>query len=106
MSDVDTSTMGRALFRLVELEIGRGNTYAAMNVGFTLTHVLEDMETLSVGQAADLKIDRNGFRVWMSRCSVEDGEPFDETVYLEEHWNRGWRDVGYYDGATELGDMS
>lgn len=106
MSDVDTSTMGRALLRLVELEIGRGNTLTAIETGFTLTHVLEDMETLSVGQACNLHIDRNGFRVWLSRCSVEDGEPFDETVYLEEEWDGRWRDVGYYDGATELGDMS
>jgi len=106
MSDVDTACIGRALLRLVEMELGRGNTYAAIEAGFTFTHVLDDMETMSTAQTCDLKIDRNGFRVWQSRCGLEDGEPFAETVYLEEEWDGRWRDVGYYDGATELGDMT
>lgn len=41
------------------------------------------MPTLTVGQADDLKIETEDFRIWLSRCSVADGEPYDNKVTVE-----------------------
>ena len=57
---------------------------------------LESLETLSVGQADDLKINGNGFRVWLSRCSVEDGEPFDNKVTIEKKIGGRWVEAESY----------
>jgi len=35
---------------------------------------LERMPTLAQGQAADLKVDTGTIRIWLSRCSIADGE--------------------------------
>lgn len=45
--------------------------------------VLQAAETLIVGQADDLKFDLGDVRVWLSRCTVEDGEPYDNKVTIE-----------------------
>ena len=44
---------------------------------------LEALPTLSVGQADDLKIETEVTRIWLSRCGVEDGEPFPNKVTVE-----------------------
>jgi hypothetical protein len=50
---------------------------------------LEDLPTLHQGQADDCKIEtvnadgRPVERVWLSRCGVEDGEPWDNKVTVE-----------------------
>lgn len=44
---------------------------------------LKALPTISTGQADDLKIDTGDVRVWLSRCSVEDGEPFNNKVTVE-----------------------
>ena len=48
------------------------------------------MKTLSVGQADDLKFDDGKTRVWLSRCTVADGEPYDHKVTEEELINGKW----------------
>lgn len=57
---------------------------------------LEALPTISEGQADSLKIESDSERVWLSRCTVEDGEPWDNKVTVErliagswiavEHW--------------------
>lgn len=47
---------------------------------------LEALPTQCVGQADDLKIEEGNLRVWLGRCTVEDGEPFNNAVTIEE-WN-------------------
>lgn len=63
---------------------------------------LDAMPTLCVGQADDLKVegadDEGQYRVWLSRCSVEDGEPFDNKVSVERFQNGSWSTVTEYPG--------
>jgi len=47
--------------------------------------------TLAVGQAADLKIDDSGLRVWLSRCGPDDDEMY--PVQFERLMNGRWEDV-------------
>jgi len=46
----------------------------------------------------------SGVRVWVSRGGLGDGEPFDETVYVEvREWIPGrpdWYELGHYDGTN------
>lgn len=66
---------------------------------FTLAE-LDPLPVLSQGQADDLKVegsDRSGpFRVWLSRCGVEDGEPFDHAVTVERFKGGAWVEVDRY----------
>lgn len=48
------------------------------------------MKTQSVGQADDLKFDDGKTRVWLSRCTVADGEPYDHKVTEEELIDGKW----------------
>jgi hypothetical protein len=57
---------------------------------------LESLPTLSVGQADNLKVDSGRTRVWLSRCTVEDGEPFDNAVTVEELRDGRWVEVDRY----------
>jgi hypothetical protein len=58
---------------------------------------LEAMPTLSEGQADDQKYegedDEGRFRVWLSRCTAADGEPFDNKVTIERYDGRRWYDA-------------
>ena len=57
---------------------------------------LEALPTLCEGQADSLKLEDDRFRVWLSRCTTADGEPWDNKVTVEcliagtwvavEHW--------------------
>ena len=67
---------------------------------FTLQE-LERMPTLCVGQADDLKVEEDGVRVWLSRCSVEDGEPYDNKVTVEKWVNLRWTVVEEYQAKSE-----
>lgn len=63
------------------------------------TDDLEALPNLAVGQVADLKSDHNGVRFWLARTDTSDGEPFDNTVYVEVQYPDGsWVDHCYYDG--------
>lgn len=57
---------------------------------------LEAMPTLTQGQADDLKIDNGAERVWLSRCGVEDGEPWDNKVTIERLVDGRWVEVEWY----------
>ena len=63
---------------------------------------LKAMPTLSTGQADDLKIedeDTDGpYRVWLSRCGVEDGEPYPNKVTIERYDGDRWYDAQTYPG--------
>jgi CDGSH-type Zn-finger protein len=58
---------------------------------------LEALPTLAVGQADNLKIDNgDGLRVWLCRCGVEDGMPYNNQVTIEEYDGERWSDVETY----------
>jgi len=60
---------------------------------------LEDMETISEGYTCDLKVDNGkGLRIWLHRTSIEDGEPYRNTVTVECRDDGCWYDVLTYDG--------
>ena len=60
---------------------------------------LEDMDTISEGYTCDLKVERDGLRIWLHRTGPLDGEPYEHTVTIECRDDRGaWRDVLIYDG--------
>ena len=70
-----------------------------------MTSDLEDLPTLCVGQAEDLKVettldDGTPARVWLSRCGVEDGEPWENTVSLETCQNGRWTTVLRWNGCN------
>lgn len=62
------------------------------------TETLENLPVLCQGQADDLHIDTGDFRVWLSRTGVLDGEPYENTVTIEERTNEGWVEFAVYDG--------
>ena len=51
---------------------------------------LEKLPTLATGQADDLKLDDGQTRVWLSRCTTLDGEPYDNKVTIERLVNGKW----------------
>ncbi len=57
---------------------------------------LQVLPTLATGQADDLKIDTGSVRVWLSRCTREDGEPYDNKVSVEEYQNGRWVTIEQY----------
>lgn len=57
---------------------------------------LESMGTVCVGQADDLKFDDGRTRVWLSRCTRPDGEPYDNKVTVEELIDGKWKVVEEY----------
>jgi len=58
---------------------------------------LNNIPTISSAQADDLKINTGIRRIWLSRCSVEDGEPYPNKV-TEEEWLLGrWVNVRTYE---------
>ena len=59
---------------------------------------LEEMETIDESHTCDLKIDTGDARLWLSRCSAADGEPYDYTAYIEVRNEDGrWIDIDCYD---------
>lgn len=58
---------------------------------------LQALPTLCVGQADDLKIEKAGERIWLSRCSVDDGEPCNNKVTVEELRGGKWRVAATYE---------
>jgi len=51
---------------------------------------LKSLPTLTTGQADDLKIEEEYTRVWLSRCTVLDGEPYNNKVTVERLINGRW----------------
>lgn len=58
---------------------------------------LRRLPTLAEGQADDLKVEVPGKRIWLSRCTVEDGEPFNNKVTVEKLVDGRWVEVGCYE---------
>ena len=68
-----------------------------MNTFYWTLEELEAMPTLCVGQADNLKVETDNTRVWLSRCTVADGEPFDNKVTVEELTKDGrWEEARTY----------
>jgi hypothetical protein len=68
------------------------------------TEQLDHTPTDTEGYTSDLKFDDGCFRLWLSRCSTLDGEPYDNTVYVEEYDedNGRWYEIGHYDGDNPV----
>lgn len=58
-----------------------------MRLTFSLQE-LEAMPTLCVGQADNLRVDHGAIRIWLSRCGVADGEPYENKVTVEMYSTR------------------
>ena len=57
------------------------------------------MPTLSKGQFDDLKYDNGRIRVWLSRCSKDDGEPYNNKVTEEKLIDGKWEIVNVYEAT-------
>jgi hypothetical protein len=62
---------------------------------------LEALPTLAQGQADDLKIESDTERVWLSRCTVEDGEPWNNKVTVERKFGGSWIEVEAWEAVTD-----
>jgi hypothetical protein len=62
---------------------------------------LEALPTLSEGQADNLKIESDTERVWLSRCTVEDGEPWDNKVTVERLIAGSWVEVEWWEAVSD-----
>ncbi len=61
---------------------------------------LEALPTLSVGQADSLKVEKKGeWRVWLSRCHKEDGEPYNNKVTVEAWDGKRWINASEYEAV-------
>jgi CDGSH-type Zn-finger protein len=65
---------------------------------------LAELPTLSTSQADSLKVEgqdeRGYYRVWLCRCGVADGMPYDNQVTVERLTAEGrWRTVEKYPGG-------
>lgn len=59
---------------------------------------LQDLPTLCVGQSCNLKMDDGETRVWLSRCGVADGAPYDNAVTIEQLVDGRWIVLEVYEG--------
>lgn len=59
---------------------------------------LQNIPTISTGQSCDLKLDLGDKRVWLSRCGVEDGMPFENAISIEQLINGKWIETELYEG--------
>ncbi len=54
---------------------------------------LEKLDTITQGQADDLKIETEDTRVWLSRMTIEDGMPYNNQVAVEKYIEGGYWEV-------------
>ena len=59
---------------------------------------LRELPTLATGQTCNLKIDTGDVRVWLCRCGIADGMPYDDAVTVEELIGGRWVEVDQYPG--------
>jgi len=57
---------------------------------------LQQRKTLCTAQSCNLKIETATMRVWLSRCSVEDGKPYNNKVSVEKLVKGRWVTVYQY----------
>ena len=62
--------------------------------------LLDALPTIETAHASDLKISHSNVRVWVSRCGLPDGEPYERTVYIETIFLSRWVLRGHYDGQN------
>lgn len=60
---------------------------------------LDRLPTLCQSQALDLKFDDGTYRYWLARTGIADGEPYENTVYVEKLERGQWIDIDSYDGG-------
>jgi hypothetical protein len=60
---------------------------------------LHDLPTLSVSQTDDLKVDDGGTRIWLCRCGVADGMPYENQVTIERLVDGLWTTASTYYGG-------
>ena len=61
---------------------------------------LMTMTTIRHSHDADLKFEDKTTRVWLSRLGKEDGEPYSNTVYIEQYIDGRWEISSCYDGDS------
>lgn len=74
-------------------------TQARADYGHLTLDELDEMPTLEQGQADDLKIATVDERVWLCRCGVEDGMPFDNAVTVEYLLKGSWVEVAMWEAS-------
>ncbi len=91
--------VGRAGMGRMEAVPGtpHGREYVNAGRSYTATE-LENMPTLIVSQADDLKVDTGKVRVWLARTTVADGEPYDNKITVEALENGRWEVIEEYPG--------
>ena len=57
---------------------------------------LEDLPTLCTARADNLKIDTGSMRVWLCRCGIADGMPYDNQVTIEHLKGGRWVETAIY----------
>jgi hypothetical protein len=57
---------------------------------------LKSLPTLGDSGFDDLKIETDTTRVWLSRCDVNDFEPFNNKVTVENYINNDWEITRIY----------
>lgn len=57
---------------------------------------LSNMATIYVGAHSDLKFETTTVRVWLSRLTVSDGEPYDNKVMIERLIDNRWKLVAVF----------
>lgn len=67
---------------------------------------LRKLPTLATGQADDLKLEDLdlGYRVWLSRCSIADGEPYNNKVSVERYVGNRWKTVREFQAIDDSDD--
>jgi hypothetical protein len=51
---------------------------------------LKNLPTLHSGQFSDLKAETDDTRIWLSRSTTEDGEPYNNKVTIEKFIDGTW----------------
>lgn len=64
------------------------------------TDQLLAMPTITHSHNADLKFDDGNVRVWLSRLQKEDGEPYNNSIYIEHYVDGSWVVSSCYDGDS------
>lgn len=79
----------------------RKGTMQTVGPRYTLEQI-EEMPTIHQGQYANLKIDTSTERVWLSRLTVEDGQPYNNQVTVEHLADGSWVTVAEYEPDPSL----
>jgi hypothetical protein len=58
---------------------------------------LQDLPTLCIGHSQNLKIETPTVRVWLSRCGIADGMPYDNQVEVEQLIDGRWTETLTYE---------